>query len=193
MLNKKELPQNLLLNAQKEYADRQIEYWTYDVEAKAPYSCHMFTIVCNNNTALSDCWEDLTENIAINFQIDLEREIERWNIYLLFLLENEVPKEIKYKVEQDKYCCRKLVEDCLKTKEFSDVYIRQLIQDKIFSVRQINSEKMIGSTSVSKSIETIIRATDDKILPALDGFKSNKQIGAFYSKFKGSNNGEQKS
>ena len=190
MLHKNELPQNLLRNSKKEYADRQLEYWTYDVDAKAPYSCHLFTIAYSDNSALSDYWEDLTENIAINFQINLEREIERWNIYLIFLLENEVPKEIKYKVEQDKYCCRKLVEDCLKTKEFSGDYIMQLIQDKIFSVRQVNNDRMIESTSVSKSAETIIQATDDKILPALEGFKSNKQIGAFYSKFKRHNNGE---
>ncbi len=190
MLHRKELPKNLVLNAKKQYADRQLEYWTYEVDTQARYSCHLFTIVCNGNAALNDYWEDLTENIAINFQINLEREIERWNIYLIFLLENEVPKEIKYKVEQDKYCCRKLVEDCLKKNEFSEVYIQQLIQDKIFSVRQINNDKMIDPTSISKSIETIIRATDDKILSALEGFKSNKQIGPFYSKFKGNNNGE---
>ncbi len=190
MPHKMELPQNLLQNSKNNYSEKQLEYWIFELDAKVPYSCHLFTIVCNDNATLSDCWEDLTENIAINFQINLEREIERWNIYLIFLLENEVPKEIKYKVEQDKYCCRKLVEDNLKTKEFSDVYIQQLIQDKIFSVRQINNDKLIESTSVSKSVETIIREADDKILQALDGFKSNKQIGAFYSKLKGPINGK---
>ncbi|WP_217607184.1 ABC-three component system middle component 1 [Chitinophaga sp. GbtcB8] len=190
MLHKKEFPQNFLLNAKNEYADRQFEYWTYEVDARAPYSCHLFTIVCNGNAALSDCWEDLTENIAINFQINLEREIERWNIYLLFLLENEVPKEIKYKVEQDKYCCRKLVEDNLKTSEFSEAYISQLIQDKIFSVRQINSDKTMEGLSISRSVETIIQAANGNILPALKDFKSNKHISPFYLKFKGLNNGE---
>lgn len=187
MLHKNELPPNLFPTDKNEYSDRQLEYWTYEVDSKTPYSCHLFTIVCNDNAALSDCWEDLTENIAINFQINLEKEIERWNIYLLFLLENEVPKEIKYKVEQDKYSCRKLVEDNLKTKEFSEVYVRQLIQDKIFSVRDIDN-KQSASTSNEKNVEAIIRSADDKILPALEGFKSNKQIGIFYSKFKGTNN-----
>lgn len=185
MLHKKELPHNLLLNAKQKYSDTQLEYWTYEVSAKVHYSCHLFTIVCNDNDALSDYWEDITENIAINFQIDIEKEIERWNIYVVFLLENEVPKEIKYKIEQDKYCCRKLVEDCLKTSDFPDAYITQLIEDKIFSVRQNNKNKIMETTSINESVEKIIQTTDDKILPALEGFKSNKQISGFYKKFKG--------
>ena len=188
MLYKKEFIQNLLLNANKNYTDRQLEYWTYEVDAKAPYSCHLFTMVCNDNAILNDYWEDLTENIAVNFQINLEREIDRWNIYLIFLLENEVPKEIKYKIEQDKYCCRKLVEDNLKTNEFNEALIKQLIQDKIFAVRHIHNESVVNSPSIEKNVETIIKLTDDKILPALEGFKSNKQIGPFYLKFKGAHN-----
>lgn len=191
MLHKNVLPKNLFLNNQKDYENRQLEYWTYQVDAKAPYLCHLFTLVCNDNAALNDCWEDITENIAINFQIDIEKEIERWNIYLVFLLENEVPKEIKYKIEQDKYCCRKLVEDCLKINDFSDAYIGQVIQDKIFSVRQVNNNKIMETTSFNQSVEKIIQTADDKILPALEGFKSNNQIGAFYNKFKGiEKNGE---
>ena len=187
MLHKRELPQNLFLNAIKEY-NWKLEYWNYEVGANNPYFCHLFTVICNDRIALNDFWEDLTDNIAINFQINLEKEIERWNIYLIFLLENEVSKEVKYKIEQDKYCCRKLVEDRLKTKEFSEVYIKQLIQDKIFSL--CKTDKTTQPTSVNKSVKTIIRATDDKILSALEGFKSNKHIGAFYSKYKGTNNGE---
>jgi hypothetical protein len=190
MPHKMELPKNLLQNSKNDYAGRQFQYWIYEVDAKAKYTCHLFTLVCNDNDALDAYWEDLTENIAINFQINLDKEIERWNIYLLFLLENEVPKEIKYKIEQDKYSCRKLVEDDLKTREFSDIYIAQLIQDKIFSVREINSDSMKDPALISKSVESIIEVTDSKILLALDGFKSNKQIGIFYSKFKGLNNGE---
>lgn len=140
MLHKKELPRNLLLNGKREYADMQLEYWTYDVDARAPYSCHLFTMVCDDNAALNDCWEDITENISINFQVNLEKEIERWNIYLLFLLENEVPKEIKYKIEQDKYCCRKLVEDNLKTNDFSEEYISELTNEKIFSIHSVKNE-----------------------------------------------------
>lgn len=185
MLLKNELPQNLFLDNQKDYANRQLQYWTYQVDAKTPYLCHLFTLVCNDNDALNDSWENLTENIAINFQIDIEKEIERWNIYLVFLLENEVPKEIKYKIEQDKYCCRKLVEDSLKTNDFPDAYIAQLIQNKIFSVRQVNTNKITETNSVIQSVEKIIQTADDKILPALAGFKSNKQIGGFYKKFKG--------
>jgi hypothetical protein len=182
MLQIKELPENLLLNTTKEY-NNQLQYWTYNVDAKTPYSCHLFTLICKDNDELKDYWEDITDNIAVNFQVDLENEIERWNIYLIFLLENEVPKEIKYKVEQDKYCCRKLVEDSLKTSSFSEEFIKQLIQDKIFSVRQINSDRLLASAD--RSIEMIIKATNTTILDALEGFKSNKQIGMYYSKFKG--------
>lgn len=188
MLYKQETLQNLLLNSNKDYTEKQLNYWTYQVDAKAPYLCHLFTLACNDNAILSEYWEDLTENIAINFQINLEKEIDRWNIYLIFLLENEVPKEIKYKVEQDKYCCRKLVEDSLKTTEFNDAFIERLIHDKIFSVRHINTGSVANSASADESVESIIKSTDDKILPALAGFKSNKLIGPFYSKFKGTHN-----
>ena len=186
MLHKRNLPPNLLSNAKNDYAKRQLEYWIYEVVAKAPYNCHLFTLICNDNEALNDYWEDLTENIAINFQINIENEIERWNVYLLFLLENEVPKEIKYKVEQDKYCCRKLVEDNLKITNFSEDYISGLITEKVFSIHTAK-KKDDGSVphQIDKNIETIIKEADNNILRALKGFKSNKQIAPFFSKFKG--------
>lgn len=190
MPRKKEFPKELLRNAKKNYADRQLEYWIYEVDAKAKYSCHLFTLVCNDNDSLNDYWEDLTENIAINFQINLEEEIERWNIYLLFLLENEVPKEIKYKIEQDKYCCRKLVEDNLKTNDFSEEYISELTNKKIFSIHSVSNEANMSVPLIDRNIETIIREANNNILTALEGFKSNKQIGVFYSKFKGPSNEE---
>ncbi len=188
MLHKRDLPQNLLLTAKKDYTDRQLEYWIYDMDAKTPYSCHLFTIVCNDYLVLNDIWEDLTENIAINFQINLQEEIERWNIYLLFLLENEVPKEIKYKVEQDKYSCRKLVEDNLKKTIFSEDDISRLIREKIFTVHAETKKASESVPAVDKKIETIIKEADGNILKALKGFKSNQQIASFYSKFKGNEN-----
>ncbi|HAF30875.1 MAG TPA: hypothetical protein DCG75_17695 [Bacteroidales bacterium] len=188
MLHKRDLPQNLLLNSMKDYTERQLEYWIYEVDAKAPYTCHLFTLVCNDNEILNDIWEDLTENIAINFQINLEKEIERWNIYLIFLLENEVPKEIKYKVEQDKYCCRKLVEDNLKKTNFSDDVISGLIKEKIFSIHMETNKASANVPTVDKKIEAIIKEADGNILTALKGFRSNQQIAPFYSKFKGNDN-----
>ncbi|MDM1038372.1 ABC-three component system middle component 1 [Myroides odoratimimus] len=191
MLRNLELPENLLHNAKKDYAERQLEYWIYGVDTKVPYTCHLFTLACSNNEDLNDYWEDLTENIAINFQINLEKEIERWNIYLLFLLENEVPKEIKYKIEQDKYCCRKLVEDNLKTADFSEGYISQLIREKIFSIYTTEKEAVSSVSLMDKNIETIIKEADSNILTALEGFKSNKQITLFYSKYKGNDDAKQ--
>lgn len=191
MLRNQELPENLLQNANKDYTERQLEYWAYRVDTEVPYTCHLFILACSNNNALNDYWEDLTENIAINFQTNLEKEIERWNIYLLFLLENEVPKEIKYKIEQDKYCCRKLVEDNLKTVDFSEDYISQLIREKVFSIYTTKNEATSSVSLIDKNIETIIKEADINILTALKGFKSNKQITPFYSKYKGNDDAKQ--
>jgi len=191
MLRNLELPENLLQDAKKDYAERQLEYWAYVIDAEVPYTCHLFTLACSTNDALKDYWEDLTENIAINFQTNLEKEIERWNIYLLFLLENEVPKEIKYKIEQDKYCCRKLVEDNLKTFDFSEDYISQLIREKVFSIYTTTKEAASSVHTIDKNIITIIKKADTNILAALKGFKSNKQITPFYSKYKGYDDAKQ--
>jgi hypothetical protein len=191
MLTKSELPKDLLQNSKKEYVGKQLDYWTYKVPTRVPYNCHLFTLVCLESKELDECWEDLTENIAVNFQINLNSEVERWNIYLLLLFEKEVSKEIKYKIEQDKYCCRKLVEDNLKTSDFSEKYVSRLIEEKIFSLHMETSKIDVPTTLVEKTIEAIIEESNHNILQALAEFKNNNQIGPFYKKFK-ENTDEQK-
>ena len=107
-----------------------IRYWTNPMEG---YNCHIFT--CQLTTEqLFEFWNTITAFIATRFQAELKLEVERWNIYLIFLTKAQLTAEIKYRIEQDKYCCRKLVEDGLQQYPLSDQEIILLMEKNLFSI-----------------------------------------------------------
>lgn len=109
--------------------------WSKEHES---FQLYVFSAIFETKSKLEEVWQSLNDEIAINFQSSLEKEIEAWNIYLIFLIKEIVPKELKYKIEQDKFSCRKLVFDNFTSnqwKEFSkDDIIPKFISDRLFDI-----------------------------------------------------------
>lgn len=68
-----------------------------------------FFINIKDEKTLTNQWKAITEFIAIHFQSSLRNEFSVWNIYLFFILEQEVKDDLKYIIENDTFSSRKII------------------------------------------------------------------------------------
>lgn len=106
------------------------------------FKLYVFTAMLEETEQLEKYWQLLNDYIAINFQPNLEIEVEIWNIYLVFLTKNAVSKKLKYKIEQDKFSCRKLVFDNFSTKKWQsfledDFKVADFISNRLFDIKLV--------------------------------------------------------
>ncbi len=63
---------------------------------------------------ISKYWQKFSNMIAIHYQNPeymSNKEFERWNFYIIYISKDIVSKELKNKIENDKFSSRKIVED----------------------------------------------------------------------------------
>ena len=112
------------------------------------YNVYMFTIVLDE-IMLNNHWENIQNKVALDFQSNLEKEIELWNIYIIFFIENEIKeKELKYKIENNHYCARKILIDNIGDIKNDEENIKLQIHKKLFDLK-------IPEPTVVKSIDAL--------------------------------------
>ena len=103
-----------------------IEKITCWVKRESEYNIYIFQVIIENEEEINKYYEAITASIATEFQADLKKAIERWNIYLIFECKDIINWQTRIKIEQDKYAVRKLVWDNLREEEINDKeYIRK--------------------------------------------------------------------
>jgi hypothetical protein len=126
------------------------------------YSLYMFSIQLKNQDELLKIHEELRDYIAIYFQSQiLEKDIERWNIYQFFFIQEKVDDSTKQKIEQDKFSTRKIILDNLK-KSLLDEQIKSLINLELFDFK-IETRKIDTDTvdeKLNKEHSTILELID---------------------------------
>ena len=93
------------------------------------YSIFIFQVTVQDEKELKKVYNSISAAIALEFQSTLEKNIERWNIYLIYVVREEVSIKVKELIEQDKYSSRKLVWDKL-----IDCDIENIIEERLFTV-----------------------------------------------------------
>ena len=74
----------------------------------------VFSFFFESEADLNEKWESITSSIAVNYQSEFEdegQEFERWNIYIFFVVRGNVDSQLKYKIENDKFSSRKIIQD----------------------------------------------------------------------------------
>lgn len=123
----------------------------------------LFFINVEHEIRLASEWEKITDFIATNFQINVETEFETWNIYLFFLTQKAIDKELKYKIENDTWSSRKIVIESRKSKE--DI-IKEHLSNKDLSIkeRETVAEPFQRDNIISKAMgDKILRNERTKI------------------------------
>lgn len=118
----------------------------------------VFSFIFDSENMLSQNWESITGTIASYYQSKIEdegRDFECWNIYILFIVKEEVSTQLKYKIENDKFSSRKIVQDKMSNSINADL-ISQLIWEHIVNSDLDISEpaEIIESTSIDSTYST---------------------------------------
>jgi hypothetical protein len=124
------------------------------VKPETNYNVYIFSMVLKDQNELMDQWKEISGDIAIHFQGELDRDIEIWNIYILFLVQGNVENDKRYLIEQNKYSSRKLVIDNVET-PIDNEKIDNIINDKLFNV---NVESVLYVSSSDESISSTLKS-----------------------------------
>jgi len=122
---------------------------------------------------LTEIWNDISNAVAIYYQTKLDSEFERWNLYLFYILELEVEKGLKYRIENDPVSSRKIVIDNYPTL-LDDLSMAAIISQHITNTNlDINAQQ---PASVPFTKHTIIGAEVDAALAATGKTKGKSSI-----------------
>ena len=132
------------------------------------YSLYIFSIQLKNQDELLKVHEELRDYIAIYFQSQiLEKDVERWNIYQFFFIQEKVDHNTKQKIEQDKFSTRKIIHDD-KQKELLDEDIKKIINQELFDFEIENRE-------IKKdSIDSFLKKDHSTVLSLIDEVGTSK-------------------
>ena len=123
------------------------------VKQEHDHQLYVFSIYFINQHALSLQWEEAKKYIAAYVQgLLLDKSVERWNLYLFFLVGESVDTNVQYTIEQDKYSTRKIVFGDVGTHP-SDDDIVNLIMDTLFllDIETVTTAKTDDINNILKS------------------------------------------
>ncbi|WP_339691261.1 ABC-three component system middle component 1 [uncultured Pseudoalteromonas sp.] len=105
-----------------------ISYFKYSETINSFLSC--FCIQFTHEVDIQSKWERIVNEVALEYMSELNDSFSKWNCYLIFICSKPVSKEIKYKIENDKFAIRKIVIDDVK-KQLTDDEVALLLNERI--------------------------------------------------------------
>lgn len=132
----------------------KIKCW---IEKEPGYNIYVFQVIVEDENELEKYYETITAAIATEFQINLEKTIEKWNIYLIFESKMKISEDLKGKIEQDKYSTRKMVWDSLGEDKLGD---KDYIKDRLLNLyidigSDIDQKNAVPEISLLDKIKSI--------------------------------------
>ncbi|MCT4613568.1 MAG: hypothetical protein N4A49_01685 [Marinifilaceae bacterium] len=126
---------------------KELHCWIKD---ERDYNIYVFVIQLKGESELMKIKDDLRDCLAIYFQSQtLDKDVERWNIYQVFFVEEQISKDLKLQIEQDKFATRKLVFDNI-GKKLNDVEIENKLGFAIFDF------ELSSNTKTKKPLEKLL-------------------------------------
>ncbi|MGV9004431.1 ABC-three component system middle component 1 [Flavobacterium sp.] len=105
----------------------------------------------------NDNWEKISEGIALKYQSKISDVFDKWNIYIIYLCSDIATKELKNKIENNRFSNRKIVEDNFQS-ELNDENANALIIKHITNTDLI---KVIAETN--DSIQEVYLPIDENL------------------------------
>lgn len=133
-------------------------------------------LVKTSSSNLQNNWKTISSVLSELLDEYLDNSFKKWNVYILYLITDEVSKELKYKIENNTFFARKIVEDSY-ILELSDENIKKLISEHIdFADFKISTTQPTQSAYEStseiylklKDMETISETQINEMLKSLE-------------------------
>lgn len=119
----------------------------------------------------NDNWEKISEEIALKYQSKISNVVDKWNIYIIYVCQDTAKKELKNKIENNRFSSRKIVEDNFQT-ELTDENANELIIKHITNTDLI---KAIAETNDSIQEDYLpINKNLWKLIPKDESISGNK-------------------
>jgi len=83
-----------------------------------------------NIKLLEKSWREINIELSEYLEEYIKNNVTKWNVYIVYLVDEKVNKEVRYKIENDTFFARKIVEDNY-TLDLSDKNIEKLISNHI--------------------------------------------------------------
>jgi hypothetical protein len=139
------------------------------------FTTHIFTIVFENEKELEEKNGMINRDIALYFQTKLDSDIERWNLYLIYFVNEKVNSLLKYPIDQDTYCARKIVIDEFSDFDSYDEVICSYIEEKLFD---FFIEEEVSYKPDEKKLSDTLKDLDEEVFRFIDEeeFESIKSL-----------------
>lgn len=151
--------------------DFQTENWKvchYRNEDK--FRINVFFLEAAENI-INESWKRFSNMVAVNYQNSdymLDTEFEKWNFYIIYISKDAISKDLKNRIENDKFSSRKIVEE-LYDIEFNDEQAIQLITKHITNsdlIEIVEATQEVTITSYTPINEKLweLLLTEEKII-----------------------------
>lgn len=143
----------------------------------------VFSFIFETENVLSHNWKSITGTIASYYQSKYEKEgedFERWNIYILFLIKEEVSTQLKYKIENDKFSSRKIVQDkiidAITEDSISQLIWRHIVNSDLNISEPTDTIELVNTSSIYLSDSKIYQLIEANSNSNTDNKKTDKKI-----------------
>ena len=160
-----EYSQEILQELSNKYTNSTFDFHLVELNV----SISVFFVLANSSVLEeNNLWQKISEEIALKYQPKLESVYEKWNLYIIYVTNDKTSKELKNKIENDKFSSRKIVEDNFSQK-FNEQEANKLI---IIHITNSDLKEIVDKTSevnITKYIPVNpnlwkLLDTDDKVI-----------------------------
>jgi len=125
----------------------------YHYRNEDDFRINIFFLEANSDT-IDEIWKRFSNMIAANYQnfeYMGDSKFDKWNFYIIYISKDTISKELKNKIENDKFSSRKIVEDTY-DKEFNHGEANRLIVKHITNTDLKEIVDITKETSISAYI-----------------------------------------
>ncbi|MEC3334626.1 ABC-three component system middle component 1 [Bacillus thuringiensis] len=151
---------------------RNIKCFSCDIQDRN-FNLYIFSYEFKDEQDFLENFKTINNSIAFDFQRNLIKEIERWNLYFIAFVNSEVSGQAKNTFEQDKYATRKIVYDGMSNTTIAEK--KGMIYKKLFDL-ELNSrehEQKINSSENEQTLITFLTDTEQKTLEIMNKAVAN--------------------
>ncbi|HFU76465.1 MAG TPA: hypothetical protein ENK66_09495 [Arcobacter sp.] len=156
------------------------EFYLYKVTLNKEYILLLMKLNEIDNLILDNAkqFDKLTSSLSVLLEKYLDNDFKRWNVYIFYLVQNKLNKQQKYKIENDTFFARKIVEDNY-TSNLSDENIKKLISNHI-SFDDLNIKNTIpkrkdyiSSSIIYEELFNVDTLESNKVIDILKSLEGN--------------------